>query len=225
MQSSGPQAPQAQTRVRRTQRERRESTRSRLLDATIESLVELGYSGTTTLEIERRAGVSRGARIHHYPTKASLLADAVDHLYLQLSAHYEEAFGRVPGGAEALGQSDADRLRTGLMLIWSVYRQRNYTAVLELNMAARTDAELRARLIEVGNHHRRLAVEAATNYFALPAASALRVVEAIHAVLMGLLMQRNVDCDERRERDVIEALQDMVIPHLPGMTSSQPPFA
>jgi AcrR family transcriptional regulator len=221
MQSSGP---EAQTRVRRTQRERRESTRSRLLDATIESLVELGYSGTTTLEIERRAGVSRGARIHHYPTKASLLADAVDHLYLQLSAHYEEAFGRGPG-ADAIVERDADRLRTGLMLLWSVYRERSYTAVLELNMAARTDAELRARLIEVGNHHRRLAVEAATNYFALPAQSALRLVEAIHAVLMGLLMQRNVECDEQRERDVIEALQDMVIPHLPGTTSSQPPSA
>jgi AcrR family transcriptional regulator len=221
MQSSGP---EAQTRVRRTQRERRESTRSRLLDATIESLVELGYSGTTTLEIERRAGVSRGARIHHYPTKASLLADAVDHLYLQLSAHYEEAFGR-GASADAVVERDADRLRTGLMLLWSVYRERSYTAVLELNMAARTDAELRARLIEVGNHHRRLAVEAATNYFALPAESALRLVEAIHAVLMGLLMQRNVECDEQRERDVIEALQDMVIPHLPGTTSSQPPSA
>jgi AcrR family transcriptional regulator len=218
MQSSGP---EAQTRVRRTQRERRESTRSRLLDATIESLVELGYSGTTTLEIERRAGVSRGARIHHYPTKAALLADAVDHLYLQLSAHYEEAFGRALDGEV----SDADRFRTGLMLLWSVYRQRSYLAVLELNMAARTDAELRARLIEVGNHHRRLALEAAANYFALPETSARRLVEAIHAVLMGLLMQRNVECDEQRDREVIEALQDMVIPHLPGISSSQPPSA
>ena len=211
MQSSGP---EAQVRVRRTQQQRRESTRSRLLDATIESLVELGYSGTTTLEIERRAGVSRGARIHHYPTKASLLADAVDHLYLQLSAHYDEAFGGVPGG-EPGAEHDAERFRAGLLVLWSVYRQRSYTAVLELNMAARTDAELRARLIEVGNHHRRLAVEAAARYFALPEQSALRLVEAIHAVLMGLLMQRNVECDEQRERDVLALLQDMVIPHLP----------
>lgn len=212
--------PQAQTRPRRTQRERRESTRSRLLDATIESLVELGYSGTTTLEIERRAGVSRGARIHHYPTKASLLAAAVDHLYLQLGAHYDQAFGRAPGG-----ESDAERFRTGLLLLWSVYRQRSYTAVLELNMAARTDAELRARLIEVGDHHRKLAVEAAARYFALPEASALRLVEAVHAVLMGLLMQRNVECDEQREHDVLALLQDMVIPHLPDPSPSGAPAA
>lgn len=221
MQSTGP---EAQVRVRRTQQQRRESTRSRLLDATIESLVELGYSGTTTLEIERRAGVSRGARIHHYPTKASLLADAVDHLYLQLGSHYEQAFGKVPGELAGL-QSDADRLSAGLMLLWSVYRQNSYTAVLELNMAARTDAELRARLVEVGHHHRRLAIEAAANYFALPQASALRLVEAIHAVLMGLLMLRNVECDERRDSEVIAALQDMVIPHLPGTDSSSPPSA
>jgi AcrR family transcriptional regulator len=214
MQSGGP---EAQVRVRRTQQQRRESTRSRLLDATIESLVELGYSGTTTLEIERRAGVSRGARIHHYPTKASLLADAVDHLYLQLSAHYVEGGGGVASSVRG-SEGDAERFRTGIQLLWTVYRERSYTAVLELNMAARTDAELRARLIEVGNHHRRLAVEAAARYFALPEQSALRLVEAIHAVLLGLLMQRNVECIEQREQEVLALLQDMVIPHLPTNT-------
>jgi AcrR family transcriptional regulator len=213
-------APETTARVRRTQQERRESTRGRLLDATIESLVELGYSATTTLEIERRAGVSRGARIHHYPTKASLLADAVDHLYRRLSDHYDAAFGRAPAGA-----SDAARLRSGLRLLWSVYRQRSYTAVLELHMAARTDDELRARLFEVGELHRKLAVEAAARYFALGEPSALGLVDAIHAVLMGLLMQRNVDDDEQRQLAVIALLEDMVIPHLPGTGAVKPPSA
>src|SRR5690349_9613768 len=160
------------TRVRRTQQERREGTRSRLLEATVECLVELGYSGTTTLEIERRAGVSRGARIHHYPTKASILAGACDYLYLQLSDHYDVAFGGAPG------EADADRVRSGLRLLWSVYRQRSYAAALELHMAARTDEELRARLLELGDVHRRLAVDAAARHFALGEDMAVRLVEA-----------------------------------------------
>lgn len=216
--------PQPQPRVRRTQRERRETTKRLLLDATIGCLAKLGYNGTTTLEIERRAGVSRGARIHHYPTKAALLAAAVDHLYLQLGSHYEKAFGKV-STHEASLQSDADRLSAGLMLLWSVYRQDSYIAVLELNMAARTDAELRASLVEVAHNHRRLAIEAAVKFFALPETSAMRLVEAIHAVLLGLLMLRNVETDERRDREVLAALQDMVIPHLPGIEPSQPPSA
>ncbi|KAF0162581.1 MAG: TetR family transcriptional regulator, partial [Caulobacteraceae bacterium] len=54
---------------RRTQQERRDRTRGALLDATVACLVERGYTGTTTLEVERRAEVSRGARIHHFATK------------------------------------------------------------------------------------------------------------------------------------------------------------
>src|SRR5262245_24013110 len=105
-------------RPRRTQQERREATRTALMRATVECLVELGYSATTTLEVERRAGVSRGARIHHFATKAVLLASAVDHLYGQLGDHYEQAFGHAQPGA-----TDAERLSSGLRLLFSVYRR------------------------------------------------------------------------------------------------------
>ena len=64
--------------VRRTHAERSATTRTALLDATIECLAELGYSGTTTAEVVRRAGLSRGAQVHHFPTKALLIAAALD---------------------------------------------------------------------------------------------------------------------------------------------------
>ncbi|HEX4355023.1 MAG TPA: TetR family transcriptional regulator, partial [Polyangiales bacterium] len=126
---------------RRTQAERRSSTRRALLDATIDSLIELGSRGTTTLEVERRAGVSRGARLHHFPNKAALLAEAVDHLYEQLSNHYEEAFG----GPRRRG-TERQRLRAGLRMLWRIYQRPHYTAVLELVASARTDGELRDAL-------------------------------------------------------------------------------
>jgi AcrR family transcriptional regulator len=52
---------------RRTQAERREQTRTALLDATVSCLVDLGFSATTTTEVTRRAGVSLGAVMHDFP--------------------------------------------------------------------------------------------------------------------------------------------------------------
>ena len=59
------------------QQERSRATQARLLEATVECLVERGWSGTTTTVVAAMAGVSRGAQLHHYPTKASLVMAAV----------------------------------------------------------------------------------------------------------------------------------------------------
>src|SRR4029079_4441599 len=64
----------------RTQQQRRDETRGALLDAAVESLIEVGFARTTTLEVQRRADVSRGALLHHFPSKALLLVAAVDRL-------------------------------------------------------------------------------------------------------------------------------------------------
>jgi AcrR family transcriptional regulator len=121
--------------VRRTQEERSNATRERLLDATIECLIELGYGGTTTSEIVRRAGVSRGAQVHHYPTKAELVNGAVAHLAKKREQEVREEFARIdPKG---------DRVSEAIDLLWSGYAGPLFTAVFELIAAARTDPELR----------------------------------------------------------------------------------
>src|SRR5215470_16496508 len=66
---------------RRTQAERSAATQARLLDAALQCLVELGYAGTTTTVVAERAGVSRGAQLHHFPTRAALVAAAVEQRY------------------------------------------------------------------------------------------------------------------------------------------------
>lgn len=75
-----PEAKLDTVRAPRTQQQRREETRRALLDAAVESLIEVGFARTTTLEVQRRAEVSRGALLHHFPSKAELLVAAVDHL-------------------------------------------------------------------------------------------------------------------------------------------------
>ncbi|XID74336.1 TetR/AcrR family transcriptional regulator [Alkanindiges sp. WGS2144] len=65
---------------RRTQTERSEQTRQRLIEAVIKSLQTYGYAGTTVTQIVTLANVSRGALLHHFATKAELIEAAAQYL-------------------------------------------------------------------------------------------------------------------------------------------------
>ena len=123
----------------RTQQERSSRTRSLLLDATIDCLVELGYAHTTVAEICQRAGLSRGAQQHHFTTKAELMTSALEHLFTRLAEKILEA--DLPAGP--------GRLEKGLDLLWEAYSGTLSTAAVELWVAARTDEELRRSLLPV----------------------------------------------------------------------------
>ncbi len=124
--------------VRRTQEERSASTRTRLLDATIECLSELGYAATTTTEIAQRAGVSRGAQLHHFPTKAELVTTAVEHLFHRRTEEFRAAFAALPAGA--------NKPAAAIDILWSMFTGPTFFAWLELMVAARTDANLRGQV-------------------------------------------------------------------------------
>jgi AcrR family transcriptional regulator len=127
-----------------TQAERRASTQAKILDATVEALVTVGYAGTSTTEICRLAGVSQGALFRYWPSKGELLADAAAHLLGRVTTAYENAFsGR--GGVGA---------REALEALWSTYRQPDLQAAVELYVAARTDPELAAALRVIEPAHR-----------------------------------------------------------------------
>jgi AcrR family transcriptional regulator len=196
-----------ESRTRRTQEERRNHTRGVLISATLSSLAELGYAGTTTLEVERRAGVSRGARLHHFPNKALLLTAATDLLYEQLSARYVSAFAE-----GVLRKSARQRWHAGLHELWAIYQHPHYSVLTELNLAARKDAELRDGLRRVARRHRQLAVDAAAQLFpALDRADAARLIETIHAAFVGLRTQENVTADSEHIEMVLSVLEDIVV--------------
>lgn len=58
---------------RRTQAERTDATRKKLIDASIQVMRQRGYGGMTTLEVAEIAGVSRGALLHHFPSRHELV--------------------------------------------------------------------------------------------------------------------------------------------------------
>ena len=100
----------AATRV--PQADRTRAMRARLLEATVELLVERGFAGTSTTLVSDRAGVSRGAQLHHFPTKNDLVVAAVEHLTERRGAELAARGGaacRRGGAAYARRRRDARR--------------------------------------------------------------------------------------------------------------------
>jgi AcrR family transcriptional regulator len=118
------------------QEERSRAMRQRLLEATVECLVEFGWSGTSTTLVSQRAGVSRGAQLHHFPTKNDLVLAAVEHLSDARGRELEEAAARLPRGGR--------RTRAVLEMLATHFTGTVFAAALELWVAARTDEALRA---------------------------------------------------------------------------------
>src|SRR5271157_4688134 len=87
---------------RRSQAERSAATRDALLDATIACLVEDGYAHTTTSRVAERAGVSRGAHLHHFQTRQALLAAAMEHLAERRGENLLAAAENLPEGRERI---------------------------------------------------------------------------------------------------------------------------
>jgi AcrR family transcriptional regulator len=130
------------TRTRRSQAERSATTREALLDATIACLIDEGYAATTTQAVARRAGVSRGAHLHHFQTRTALVGAAVE----QLGRRW---MNELRAGVAGLPPDGPERTLAGLDLLWAHYASPLFQGALDLWTDARSDDELRQRLIEV----------------------------------------------------------------------------
>nr|WP_183543385.1 TetR/AcrR family transcriptional regulator [Nocardioides albus] len=129
--------------------------RARLLDATVELLVERGFAGTSTTLVSQRAGVSRGAQLHHFPAKNDLVVAAVEHITEARGQALKEAARTLPDGGR--------RTRQVLAMLADHVTSPVFTAALELWVAARTDEQLGAAVgpleQHIGRELHRLTVE------------------------------------------------------------------
>lgn len=130
------------------QQRRSAETKLLILDAAVDCLAESGYSDTTTQLIAQRANISRGAMLHHYATKQDLIAAVIDYAFFR---HIEEFSSAV----RSLSEDDRTKKNVGISIDWQTYNTREYKAYLELNNAARTDAELRDMFIAKAQRHDR----------------------------------------------------------------------
>ncbi len=181
------------------QEERTRAMRQRLLEATVDCLVEHGWSGTSTTLVSQRAGVSRGAQLHHFPTKNDLVLAAVTHLSELRGAELREAARRLPTGRP--------RTRAVLEMLAEHFTSPVFTAALEVWVAARTDALLREAVApleqRVGREAHLIAVEALGVDEEQPRAREL--VQATLDLVRGLGLANTISDDTARRQRILNA--------------------
>ncbi len=127
--------------LRRTQDERSRETREKLMRATIDVLLERGYAGLTTSLVEGRAGVSSGARVHHFRTKEDLVVAAMTMIY----DHATELGQTRAASARKLKEP----IRAFIEDCRSIYFDWPFLASIDVVIAARTNDNLMSRIFEV----------------------------------------------------------------------------
>lgn len=158
----------------RTQAERTESTRSALIDAALELLDEHGWAATTSVAVCQRAGLTRGALVHHFGDLPTLLADA-------LEAHYAGLRAMIAG-------SEPTSMVELVELSWRVVEHGRFKIVIEAWLAAANDPELGAAIGPVVERFAKLVGPAELTSVATDAESrslCLAVREAILGLALG----------------------------------------
>ena len=168
--------------------------RGRLLDATVDCLARLGYAGTTTTEIAKRARVSRGAQLHHYPRKEDLVIASVEHVFRLRLEDFGKAFAGVP--------VDTDRRPIAVDLLWTMFQGPVFHAWLELIVAARTDRALREALRAMNERFQGdLKVYFKEIFGPSPLTTDFDLIPAfIFSLMEGMAMRMIVGNDEENER-------------------------
>ena len=128
---------------RRRRDEQRVDSRTRILNAAVECLIEGGFGNATTPRIEARAEISHGGLLHHFPSRSALLVAATQHLAARRIAAARER-------AEQIARDHPegpDRVHLMVELLWSTFHEPHWWAAVELWTASRTNDDIAASLL------------------------------------------------------------------------------
>lgn len=178
--------------------------RRRILDAAVEVMLEFGYSGSSTVRIQERAGVSRGRLLHHFPSRDALLIAASQHLA-------RARIGELPSDHH-WPADPADRIDAVVDVMARTFTQPYFWAATELWIAARTHEDLREALLP-GERDIARAVRAAVDSFfgedlaVRPGYEGLR--EVLFTSLRGMALTTSFDPREEPTRRHVERLKQL----------------
>lgn len=190
--------------VRRTQAERSATTRARILAAAMECLFAHGYGATTTVSVAAKAEVSRGAMLHHFPSKADLMLATLAHVQELNQANFLRAAAAIADPWERYAALPDLRL--------SAARQPAGVAFMEIMVGARSDEAVRTRFPEF---RRQLASSPSQRMAEWATASGVKVTAHDQAVshmitlaIFGLAIEGQIDPAANTE-EVLTVLRDL----------------
>ncbi|RDI42361.1 TetR/AcrR family transcriptional regulator [Nocardia mexicana] len=181
--------------------DRSRATRQRLLEASIDCLAELGWAAATVAVVAERAGVSRGAAQHHFPTREDLITAALEYMF-------DTRMATAKSEALALGEVAAGVGRTEAVVAGLVesYTSPLFKAALQVWTHAAADPALRERIVPLearfGRVSHRLAVESLGVDDSDPVAHHL--VQATLDLARGLGLADVLTDDSARRKEIVQ---------------------
>jgi AcrR family transcriptional regulator len=142
--------------AREPRQDRSRATRARLLEAAITCLAEFGWTASTVAVVAERAGVSRGAAQHHFPTRESLFTAALEQVSQVRANEMKRELAELPGDTRPDTAAVVD-------LVMNLFTGPLFRAALALWVAAAAEPQLREQVIpleaRIGREIHRVLVE------------------------------------------------------------------
>ena len=185
--------------AREPKQDRSRATRARLLEATIDSLADQGWSATTVGVVAERAGVSRGATQHHFPTREDLITAALDYMFDTRMEDARRESSDLPHGP-ARTEAVVERLV-------EYYTGPIFKAALQVWTAAAADPEMRARVLPLEEKFGRVAHRMAVEQLGVDDRDPQthRLVQATLDLARGLGLADVLSDDSRRSTEIVRA--------------------
>ncbi len=180
-------------------------TRTQITEAAIRCFVEYGYSQTTTTLIAEKAGLSRGAMLHHFPSKLAVVRAAVEHLHAKRLRAFRKAVNKP--------SVNGDHLRQSLEAYWAHVHHPMFVAFFELAVAARTDKELAAILRPAQEAFEREWYDAAVDVFPEWKGRGIKfdiALDLVRYVLEGMAISFVTHKESDRDKRVLEYLDEKI---------------
>lgn len=191
------------------QAEKSAITRRTILDAAVECLVDEGYTRTTTALIAARAGVSRGAMMHHFPSRLAVLSAVVHHLHQRRLSEYKALMKDIDVEGETLTRA---AIKKSVEAAWKYVNLASFVAYQELLAASRTDPELSGILQQVEKDFERHFLRTVKVVF--PHWEKLNVLETAHDMvqflMQGMALSHMASRKQQRAKMIIELVTDQL---------------
>jgi len=192
-------------RRRRTQAERSEETRTRILKAAANLIRTRGYARFRTAEVAEEAGLSRGAQLHHFPTKDSLVVATLEYVFEQ---------------AQALSRRRASAVNKPRDLIEAViedarefFFSEHFMVAIDIVLSTSTDQSVRKQILDISRKARRPVETAWTGALAasgVPGQLASDIVALTLSLVRGMALRTLWDNDPKWFDDLFSLWRQMI---------------
>ena len=189
--------------IRGPHAERTAAMRKRLIEAAIESLEKNGYGATTLQLVTDNAGASRGAILHHFPTKVDLMIAVAEYCAEKQNRHVARMLaGTQPG---------MDRFLALTMATWDAMQRPPAIALLEIMMGSRSDKDLGTRfpaVIEALEKSQREGVWEQAQSIGITDRAQVEAMSWLHtAAMRGLAMELMFTKDVRKANAAMKLMR------------------